>query len=133
MNIQRLSSASPFEKSCGFCRALRVGNRIEIAGTAPIGDDGKTVGIGDPAAQARRCFDIVGRSLQHFGASYRHVIRTRMFVTDIAHWETIGRVHGEYFGQAMPVATMVGVATLIDPDWFIEVEAEALVEELDYA
>ena len=133
MERRTLRSASPFEETFGFCRAVRLGDRIEIAGTAPIGDDGRTVGIGDPAAQARRCFDIVGRSLAHFGASYRHVVRTRMYVTDIEHWELIGKVHGEYFARVMPVSTMVGVARLIDPDWFIEVEAEAIFREPDYA
>lgn len=133
MERKILTSASPFESLFGFCRAVRIGDRIEIAGTAPIGDDGKTVGVGDPAAQARRCFDIVGRALEHFGASYRHVVRTRMFITRIEQWELIGKVHGEYFSEVMPVSTMVGVASLIDPDWVIEVEAEAIFQEPDYA
>ncbi len=133
MPLQRLNSASPYEKAFGFCRAIRIGDRIEIAGTAPIGDDGKTVGAGDPAAQARRCFEIVGRALAHFGASYRHVVRTRMFLTDIDDWKLIGPVHGEFFSAAPPVATMVGVATLIDPDWAVEIEAEAVFVEDDYA
>ena len=93
-------SASPFEELFGFCRASRVGNRIHVAGTAPIGAEGLTVGLGDPAAQARRCFDIIGEALRELGGSYEDVVRTRMFLTDIDDWEVIGRVHGDYFGTS---------------------------------
>lgn len=122
-------SASPFEELFGFCRATRVGNQIQIAGTAPIGAEGLTVGIGDPAAQARRCFDVIGAALRELGGSYEDVVRTRMFLTDIDDWEVIGRVHGDYFRDIQPVSTMVAVARLIDPDWRVEIEADALLAE----
>ncbi|MCB9882066.1 MAG: RidA family protein [Planctomycetes bacterium] len=124
---RRVHSKSPYEPLFGFCRALRQGSLVHVAGTAPIGPDGQTVGIGDPAAQTRRCFTIARDALQALGADLEHVVRTRMFVTDIAHWETIGKVHGEFFGDAPPVSTMVEVSRLIDPDWFVEIEVEAWV------
>lgn len=126
---RRVSSASPFEKMFGFCRATRMGDRIYVAGTAPIGADGSTVGVGDPAAQARRCFDIIGAALRELGGSFDDVVRTRMFLTDIEDWEVIGRVHGDYFRDVHPVSTMVAVARLIDPDWRVEIEADALLME----
>lgn len=124
---RRVNSASPFEELFGFCRAHRVGDRIFVAGTAPIGPDGRAVGVGDPAAQARRCFEIIGQALNALGGGYPDVVRTRMFLTHIDDWEAIGRVHGEYFGAVHPVSTMVAVARLIDPDWRVEIEAEALL------
>lgn len=127
---QRVTTASPYEELFGFCRALRRGERIEIAGTAPIGPDGRTVGIGDPAAQARRCFEIIVAAVEQLGGSVSGVVRTRMFLTRIEDWETVGKVHGEFFATARPVATMVGVAALIDPDWLVEFEAEAVVGPL---
>lgn len=129
MATRRITSASPFETQFGFCRGIRHGNQISIAGTAPIGPDGKTVGIGDPAAQARRCFDIIVDTINALGGSIEHTTRTRMFLTNIDDWQTIGAVHGEYFGKIQPVATMVAVAALIDPQWLVEIEAEALVEQ----
>ena len=124
---RHITTASPYEDLFGFCRAIRLGNQISIAGTAPIGDDGKTVGVDDPAAQARRCFDIIGHALEQLGASYENVVRTRMYLTRIEDWQAIGAVHGEYFRDIKPVSTMVGVATLIDPDWVVEIEADAVV------
>ena len=111
----------------GFCRAVRVGNTIYIAGTAPIGDDGQTVAAGDPVAQARRCFQIIERSLAELGGHLDDVVRTRMFLTRISDWEAVGAVHGEFFRNVNPVSTMVGVASLIDPDWRVEIEADAVV------
>jgi enamine deaminase RidA (YjgF/YER057c/UK114 family) len=108
---------------------MRVGNLIYIAGTAPIGEDCKTVGAGDPAAQARRCFDIVHEALKKLDASLEDVVRTRMYLTRIEDWEIIGKVHGEYFKSVRPTATMVQVTKLIDPDWLIEVEADAVVSD----
>ena len=124
---QRIFSSSPFESQFGFCRAIRIGNVVHVAGTAPIGADGETVGAGNPAAQARRCFDIIGKSLEALGATYADVVRTRMFLTRIADWPVIGEVHGEYFGKSKPVSTMVEVSQLIDPEWLVEIEAEALL------
>jgi len=127
-NKQQVFSASPFETQFGFCRALKIGSIIQVAGTAPIGADGNTMGVGDPAAQARRCFDIIGESLNALGATYADVVRTRMFLTRIDDWPVIGAVHGEYFAESKPVATMVEVSRLIDPQWRVEIEAEALLE-----
>lgn len=126
---RRIFSASPYEAQFGFCRAIRTGNLVHVAGTAPIGIDGTTVGAGDPAAQARRCLDIVGDALAALGATYADVVRTRMFLTRIADWPVIGAVHGEYFRDVNPVSTMVEVSQLIDPDWLVEIEAEALLDE----
>ena len=124
-----ISSGSPFEKPIGFSRAVRVGNVIWVGGTAPIGADGKTFGVGDPAAQTRRCFEIISEALGKAGAEMKHVVRTRMFVTDIANWEAVGRAHGEVFGDIRPAATMVEVSGLIDPDWLVEIEADAVIGE----
>ncbi len=124
---RRVSTASPYEGMFGFCRAMRVGRFIYIAGTAPIGEDGKTVGVGDTAAQARRCFEIVKGALQKLGSSLQDVVRTRMFLTRMEDWEIIGKIHGEYFKDVRPVATMVQVPKLLDPEWLIEVEADAVV------
>ncbi|ANM29579.1 endoribonuclease L-PSP [Acidobacteria bacterium Mor1] len=126
---RRITSASPYEEQFGFCRALRIGDRIEVAGTAPIGPDGKTVGVGDPAAQARRCFEIMIEAIEQLGGSARDVVRTRMFLTHIEDWEAVGRVHGEFFAEIKPVATMIGIGKLIDPDWRVEFEAEALLRD----
>jgi enamine deaminase RidA (YjgF/YER057c/UK114 family) len=128
MQTKRIYSASPYESQFGFCRALKIGNVIHVAGTAPIGKDGVTVGVGDPSAQARRCFDIIGESLSALGGSYSDVIRTRMFLTRISDWSVIGAVHGEYFRDINPVSTMVEVSGLINPDWLVEIEAEAVLD-----
>lgn len=126
-----VTSASPYEVTFGFCRARRQGNRILVAGTAPIGDDGQTVCVGDPVGQARRCFEIIRRALGDLGGSLDDVVRTRMYLTHIEDWKQIASVHGEFFGgqkDRRPVATIVAVAALIDPEWSVEVEAEAVVE-----
>ena len=128
MTTQRITTASRFEAQFGFCRGLRRGNQISVAGTAPIGPDGETVGVGDPAAQARRCFDIISETIDALGGSLEHTIRTRMFLTNINDWQAIGAVHGEYFGEIQPVATMVAVEALIDPQWLVEIEADALID-----
>ena len=124
---QNISSKSPYEGSIGFSRAVRVANRIWVGGTAPIGRDGKTTGVSDPAAQTRRCFEIIGEALAEAGAGFEHVVRTRMFVTDVANWKAIGRAHGEIFGDIRPAATMVEVSGLIEPDWLVEIEADAVI------
>lgn len=125
-----ISTASPFEERFGFCRAVRTGNVISIAGTAPIGEDGRTVGVGDPEAQARRCFGIALQSLVQLGGAARHVIRTRMYLTRIADWEVIGKVHGELFADVRPVSTMVEVSGLLDADWLVEIELDAVVDDV---
>ncbi len=126
---RRISTGSTYEALFGFCRAIRVGNVVTIAGTAPIGPDGKTVGMGDPAVQARRCFEICGEALHKLDASLTDVVRTRMLLTRMDDWEVVGKVHGEVFGKIRPVSTMVQVAQLIDPDWLVEIEADAIVSD----
>jgi enamine deaminase RidA (YjgF/YER057c/UK114 family) len=121
----RVQSGSPFEPVYGYCRAVRVGDRVIVAGTAPIWPDG-TVDP-DPGVQARRCLEIIVTALREVGAGPEHVVRTRMFITDPSIAEVVGLAHGEVFGEARPAATMVAVATLIDPRWLVEIEAEAIV------
>ncbi len=125
---RNISSASPYEPVIGFSRAVRIGNVIAISGTAPIGADGKTAGAGDVAAQVRRCCAIAGEVLAKAGASLNDVIRTRMYLTNAADWETAGRAHGETFGAIRPASTMVVVKALLDPDWLVEMEFDAVVE-----
>ncbi len=124
---QRASSGSPYEEQFGFSRAVREGNRIIVAGTGPIEDDGTTT-PGDAAAQAERCFALIVKSIEELGGTAADVVRTRMFLTDIDEQSAVGEVHARYFGAARPAATMVGVATLCRPEWIVEIEAEAVIE-----
>lgn len=123
MTRQLISSGSPFEPTVGFSRAVRVGNRVIVAGTAPIWPDGSV--DADPYIQAQRCLEIIGNALNEAGAAFENVVRTRMFITDAADQEAIGRAHGAAFGDIRPAATMVVVAALLDPRWKVEIEAEA--------
>jgi enamine deaminase RidA (YjgF/YER057c/UK114 family) len=118
------SSGSPFEDPIGFSRALRVGERIVVSGTAPIWPSGECAD--DVEGQTRRCFEIIGDALAQLGAGLDDVVRTRMFLTSAADAEAVGRVHGEIFARARPAATMVVVAALLDPRWKVEIEAEAV-------
>lgn len=122
--IQRVQSASPFEARYGFCRALRTRDRIEVAGTAPIPQDGAPV-----PESAHEQMLLCGRIAMHAVAQLGGgtVVRTRMFITDARFADDIGRAHAEVFGHAAPVATMVVVAGLLDPAWKVEIEAEAIV------
>ena len=120
-----ISSGSPYEPVVGFSRAVRVGDRVMVAGTAPVWPDGSC--DPDPAAQVRRCLEIIGAALDEAGASVREVVRTRIYITDPADWEAVGRAHGEVFGEIRPASTMVVVAGLLDPRWRVEIEAEAIV------
>ncbi len=115
---------SPYEGPYGFSRAVRVGQSVHVAGTAPVWADGSV--DPDPAAQARRCWSIVSQALVDVGASLDDVVRTRMYITDPAIADAVGAVHGEVFLRARPAATMVVVAGLLDPRWVVEVEAEAI-------
>lgn len=118
-------SGSPFETTIGFSRAIRVGERVLLSGTAPIWSDGSCPD--DAAIQARRCFDIIAVALGELGAEMAHVVRTRMFITSAEDAAAVGAVHGELFGTTLPAATMVVVAALLDPRWKIEIEAEAVI------
>lgn len=121
----RISSGSPYEPVIGFSRAVRVGDRIIVSGTAPVWPDGAC--DPDPAVQTRRCIEIILAALAEAGAGPEHVVRTRMFLTDPADADAVGEAHGETFGGIRPAATMVVVAALLDPRWKIEMEAEAVL------
>jgi len=124
---QLISSGSPYEPKVGISRAVRVGSIIAVSGTAPL-LDGKTVGKGDAAAQARRCLDIIKVALEQAGSSLDQVVRTRTLLTRIEDWQAVAAVHGEYFGAIRPANTIMQVTRFIDPDWLIEFEADAVVE-----
>ena len=126
---QRASSGSPYEARIGNSRGVRVGPVIAIAGTAPIGADGKTVAPGDAAAQARRCFEIVRAALEQLGASLADVTRTRILLTRIEDWQAVAAVHGEFFKDIRPANTVIQVVRFIDPDWLVEIEADAVIAE----
>src|SRR5215475_3648790 len=121
-------SGSPYEANVGFSRAVRVGALVAVAGTAPIGPDGSTVG-GNAAAQAHRCLEIIATALEAAGASLRYVVRTRILLTRIEDWSAVARVHGEYLGSIRPAITVVEIAGFIDPDWLVEIEADAVVDD----
>jgi len=122
---QNITGSSPYEPVIGFSRAVRVGNTVHVAGTGPVGAE-----TGDAAAQTRRILEIIQRALRHAGASLDDVVRTRMFLTRIEDWETVGRVHGEFFSKIRPAATMVVVAALLNPSWRIEIEADAVLADV---
>lgn len=124
---QQVSTGSPYEPRVGISRAVRIGNIIAVTGTAPLGPDGKTLAVGDPAAQARRCLEIISGALEKLGASLSDVIRTRIILTRIEDWEKVALVHGEFFKDIRPANTIMQVARFIDPDWLIEIEADAVV------
>ncbi|MZQ81799.1 RidA family protein [Paenibacillus sp. 5J-6] len=128
MTRTRVFTGSPWEPTVGYCRAIRVGNRIEVAGTTAM-KDGEVVGEGNAYEQARFVLETIEKALIELGAAMSDVIRTRMFVTDISLWEEFGRAHGDYFRDVQPVATMVEVKALIDPRLMIEIEVEALKTE----
>ncbi|WP_421617115.1 RidA family protein [Brevibacillus sp. TJ4] len=127
MTRKQVFTGSPWEPVVGYCRAIRVGNRIEVAGTTAM-KDGEVVGVGDPYEQTKCILQTIEKALGELGADLTHVVRTRMFVTDISQWEEIGRAHGEFFRDIQPVASMVEVKALIDPRLLVEIEAEAIVE-----
>jgi enamine deaminase RidA (YjgF/YER057c/UK114 family) len=124
---QHISSASPFEPTIGFSRAVRVGDRVVVSGTGPVVAGGSCPE--DAAGQARRCFEIIEGALEEAGASLRDVVRTRMYITANEYADAVGKVHGELLGAVRPAATMVVVAALLDPAWKVEIEAEAVVPD----
>ena len=119
----RITSGSPYERRIGFSRAIAVDGRVLVAGTAPVWPDGSC--DDDPHVQARRCLEIIERALADAGATLAQVVRTRMFLTDAADADAVGRAHGEVFGDTRPASTMVVVKALLDPRWKVEIEAEA--------
>ena len=122
---QLISSGSPYEGSIGFSRAVRVGDRVIVAGTAPVWPDGEV--DPDPERQAERCIEIMLAALAQAGGTAADVVRTRMYLVDAGDWEAVGRAHGRFFRDTRPASTMVVVAGFLDPRWKIEMEAEALI------
>jgi enamine deaminase RidA (YjgF/YER057c/UK114 family) len=129
MSRQTFSSGSPWEPVVGYSRAVRTGNQIFVTGTTALGPDGRLVGIGDAYAQTLQVLRNIEEVLKRAGAEMRHVVLTRMFVTDISRWREIGRAHSEFFGQIRPCATMVEVRALIDPDMLVEIEIQAVIDD----
>lgn len=129
MKRRNISSGAPWEKTVGYSRAVRIGNLIEVAGTTAVNERGEVVGRNDPYLQARYALEKIGRALAEAGAGFENVIRTRMFVTDVARWEDVGRAHGEVFGDIRPASTLVQVASLVRSDLLVEIEATAIVPE----
>lgn len=123
----RVSSGAPWETQIGYCRAIRSGSHIAVSGTASIGSEGQIVGVGDSYAQTQRCLCIIETCLRELGASMSDVVRTRIFVTCIEDWPSIGKAHAEAFGEHPPATSMVEVSRLIDSDLLVEIEADALV------
>ena len=119
---KNISGTSPYEPIIGFSRAVRVGQTVHVSGTGPVGAD--SAGVAD---QTRRALDIIVQALRAAGSDVRDVVRTRMYPTDVEDWEIVGRVHGEFFGEIRPAATMIVVAKLLDPAWRIEIEAQACI------
>ena len=126
MDRKNIASGSPFEQTVGFSRAVRLGNRVIVAGTAPIWPDG-TVDP-DPLVQAARCLEIILAALEEAGAGPGDVVRTRMFITDVAFADAVGRAHGAIFASIRPASTMIVVAGLLDSRWKVEIEAEAIID-----
>ena len=122
MNRTNISGTSPYEPIVGFSRAVRVGNIVHVAGTAPVGAEDLSA-----YEQARTAFQLIGNALTQAGASFEHVVRTRMYITHTEDWEEIGRAHGEIFANIRPAATMVTVKELLNPKWRVEIEAEAIL------
>ena len=123
-----VSSASPYEPIVGFSRAVRAGNFIAVSGTT-AGSGGKPVSIGDPAAQTRAIIEVIEKALADLGGSLNNVVRTRIYLVDIAHWEAVGRVHGEFFADIRPANSMFQVTAFVRPEWLVEIEADAVVAE----
>lgn len=126
MTVQRVQTKAPTEATIGYCRAVRVGNQVLVAGTAPVPQDGGLVPVGADA-QTRLCFEIIESALKQVGAGLSDVVRTRVFLTDMADWPEVGRAHGAIFADIRPACTMVQVAGLMDHAWKVEIEADAIV------
>ena len=121
---RNIPGTSPFEPIIGFSRAVRIGNTIHVSGTGPVGADND-----DVTGQTRRAFAIIQKALADAGASVHDVVRTRMYLTHVDDWEAVGQIHGEIFGSIRPAATMVVVAALLNPNWRIEIEADAVISQ----
>lgn len=126
---RRAFSGAPWEKSVGYCRALRKGPHVWVTGTVALDESGNPFGVGDPEAQARRCLKIIETALAEIDVQMSDIVRTRMFVTDISHFEAFGRAHGDVFRDHPPCTTMIEVSRFVSPEFLIEIEADAFVSE----
>ena len=124
MTRKNIPGTSPFEPIIGFSRAVRIGNQVHVSGTGPVGAD-----TADVSQQTDQCLTLIANALKNAGSSIEHIYRTRMYLTRAEDWEAVGRVHGKFFGQIRPAATMVVVAALLNPAWRIEIEADAIIPE----
>jgi len=122
-------TGTKWEPLVGYCRAVRVGPHVAVSGSAPVDEDGQLVGPNDPYLQARRCIEIIAAALEEAGAGLQHVVRTRMFVTDISRWEEIAKAHQEAFADITPATSMVEVSRLIGDGMLVEIEADAIVDD----
>ena len=126
---QLVSNGNPMEKVVGFSRAVRVGNWISVGGTAPVDQNGKTVGVGDVAAQTRQCIEIIKAALEDAGSGLQDVVRTRIILTDIDDWKAAIEVRAEYFRDIRPVDTIMAIDRFVNPEWLIEIEADAVIPD----
>ncbi|NOS67335.1 MAG: RidA family protein [Candidatus Peribacteraceae bacterium] len=128
MKRKNVSSDSPMEPTIGFSRAVRIGNVIAVAGTAPMTPDGKTACPCDVYGQTKRCIEIMKKAIEEAGGSLQNVVRTRIMLTDISRWEEAAKAHGEFFSDIRPACTFVEVSALIKNDWLVETEADCVIE-----